>query len=50
MGSEFCIRDSLLIVQKYDKNAGMGTIFSAMIPYTIGYFVVLAVLVVVWRQ
>ncbi|MDV9656499.1 hypothetical protein RHH83_19385 [Clostridioides difficile] len=26
----------------------MGTIFSAMIPYTIGYFVVLAVLVVVW--
>ncbi|HHQ8845956.1 TPA: AbgT family transporter [Clostridioides difficile] len=38
----------LATVQKYDKNAGMGTIFSAMIPYTIGYFVVLAVLVVVW--
>lgn len=38
----------LATIQKYDKKAGMGTIFSAMIPYTIGYFSVLAVLVVIW--
>ncbi len=34
--------------QKYDKNAGIGTIISTMIPYTIGFFVIWTILLVVW--
>ncbi len=34
--------------QKYDKNAGIGTIISTMIPYTIGFFLIWTVLLVVW--
>ncbi len=34
--------------QKYDKNAGIGTIISTMIPYTIGFFVIWTLLLVVW--
>ncbi len=34
--------------QKYDKNAGIGTIISTMIPYTIGFFLIWTILLVVW--
>ncbi len=34
--------------QKYDKNSGIGTIISTMIPYTIGFFLIWTILLVVW--
>ncbi len=34
--------------QKYDKNAGIGTIISTMIPYTFGFFIIWTVLLIVW--
>lgn len=38
----------LTTAQKYDKNAGMGTLFSAMLPYSLTFIVVYAVQIVVW--
>ncbi len=38
----------LTTAQKYDKKAGMGTLFSAMIPYSATFFIVYAVQIVVW--
>jgi aminobenzoyl-glutamate transport protein len=34
--------------KKYDKNAGMGTIISMMLPYTIAFFIVWSLLLIVW--
>lgn len=34
--------------QRYDKNAGMGTIISLMLPYTIGFFIVWTLLLLLW--
>lgn len=34
--------------QKYDKNAGIGTIISTMIPYSILFFVAWTVLLILW--
>lgn len=34
--------------QKYDKDCGMGTVFSAMLPYTVGFFLMFAVQIVLW--
>ncbi len=34
--------------QKYDKNAGIGTIISTMIPYTFGFFIIWTILLMVW--
>jgi aminobenzoyl-glutamate transport protein len=34
--------------QKYDKNAGMGTIISLMLPYTFGFFIVWTILLLMW--
>lgn len=41
---------ALIIVyyQKYDKNSGIGTIMATMIPYSIAFFVVWILLLVVW--
>lgn len=41
---------ALIIVyyQKYDKSAGFGTIISTMLPYTIAFFVVWTLLLIVW--
>lgn len=36
------------LAQRYDKNIGIGTIFSTMIPYTIGYTIMYAILLVIW--
>ena len=38
----------LTLVHKYDKKVGMGTIFSVMIPYTIGFTIVYSALIVIW--
>ncbi|MBN1950577.1 MAG: AbgT family transporter [Bacteroidales bacterium] len=34
--------------KKYDKNAGMGTIISMMIPYTVAFFIVWSLLLIIW--
>jgi len=35
-------------VQKYDKKAGIGTVIALMLPFTIGFFIVWSVLLIVW--
>ncbi|MCF8222898.1 MAG: AbgT family transporter [Bacteroidales bacterium] len=41
---------ALIIVyfEKYDKNAGIGTLISTMLPYTIVYFLFWSVLLIAW--
>ena len=34
--------------QKYDKNAGMGTIIATMIPYSLLFFIGWSVLLIAW--
>jgi aminobenzoyl-glutamate transport protein len=34
--------------QRYDKKAGMGTIISLMLPYTIGFFIMWTILLIAW--
>lgn len=34
--------------QKYDKNAGIGTIISMMIPYSVAFFIVWSLLLIAW--
>lgn len=36
------------LAQKYDRNVGMGTIFSAIIPYSIAYSLGYLILIVLW--
>lgn len=36
--------------QKYDKNAGMGTIIATMIPYSIIFFIGWTILLIIWIQ
>lgn len=38
----------LTLIQKYNKNVGMGTIFSYMVPYAIAYFIVISIFSLVW--
>lgn len=38
----------LTTTQRYDKNAGMGTLFSAMLPYSAAFLVVYALQIVLW--
>lgn len=38
----------IAFVQKYDKNAGMGTIISVMIPYTIIFTILWTALLMIW--
>lgn len=35
-------------MEKYDKKAGIGTVISTMLPYTFTFFIVWAVLLVIW--
>ncbi len=35
-------------IQKYDKNAGIGTIIATMLPYSIGFMIVWTLLIVIW--
>jgi aminobenzoyl-glutamate transport protein len=41
---------ALIIVyyQKYDKNAGIGTIVATMLPYTIAFFIFWTALLIIW--
>ncbi len=36
------------MIQRYDKNAGLGTLISTMIPYTIVFFIIWSLLLVGW--
>ncbi len=38
----------IAFIQKYDKNAGIGTIISTMLPYTIAFFIAWVILMVIW--
>ncbi|GAG78327.1 unnamed protein product, partial [marine sediment metagenome] len=38
----------IAFIQKYDKNAGIGTVIATMLPYSIGFFVVWMALLIVW--
>jgi len=35
-------------LQKYDSRAGIGTIISTMLPYSVGFFVIWSILLIVW--
>ena len=35
-------------MQRYDKNAGIGTIISTMLPYTIAFFIFWTILLIIW--
>lgn len=35
-------------MQRYDKNAGIGTIISTMLPYTFVFFVIWVILLIIW--
>ena len=34
--------------QKYDKKAGIGTIIANMLPYSIGFFIIWTILLIIW--
>jgi aminobenzoyl-glutamate transport protein len=38
----------IAFIQKYEKNAGIGTVIATMIPYTFGFFIVWTILLVIW--
>jgi aminobenzoyl-glutamate transport protein len=35
-------------VEKYDKRAGIGTVISTMLPYTLAFFGVWTILLIIW--
>jgi aminobenzoyl-glutamate transport protein len=37
-------------IQRYDKNAGIGTIVATMLPYTLVFLLIWVVLLTVWMQ
>lgn len=37
-------------IQRYDKNAGIGTIIATMLPYTFVFFIIWTVLLVIWMS
>jgi aminobenzoyl-glutamate transport protein len=43
---------ALIIVyfEKYDKKAGIGTLISTMLPYSIGFFILWTTLLIMWTQ
>lgn len=38
----------IVFIQKYDKNAGIGTVIATMMPYSIVFFIVWTIMLVVW--
>ena len=38
----------IAFIQKYDKKAGIGTVIATMVPYSIVFFIVWTILIVVW--
>lgn len=43
---------ALIIVyfEKYDKKAGIGTLISTMLPYSVGFFILWTLLLILWTQ
>jgi aminobenzoyl-glutamate transport protein len=35
-------------LKRYDDNAGIGTVVATMLPYTVAFFIVWTILLVVW--
>jgi len=38
----------IAFIQKYDKNAGIGTVIATMLPYTFAFFLVWTILLIAW--
>lgn len=38
----------IAFIQKYDKNAGIGTVIATMLPYTFAFFIVWTILLIAW--
>ncbi|MEA3451796.1 MAG: AbgT family transporter, partial [Bacteroidota bacterium] len=38
----------ITFIQKYDKKAGIGTIVSTMLPYTIAFITIWTFLMIIW--
>lgn len=38
----------IAFMQKYDRKAGLGTLVSTMLPYTIAFFIIWTILLVIW--
>ena len=38
----------IAFIQKYDKNAGIGTVIATMMPYSIVFFIVWTIMLVIW--
>ncbi len=38
----------IAFIQKYDKNAGIGTIIATMLPYSIVFFIIWTILIIAW--
>lgn len=38
----------LTTAQRYDKNAGMGTLFAAMLPYSLTFLILFAIQIIIW--
>jgi len=38
----------IAFIQKYEKNAGIGTVIATMLPYSIAFFIVWTALLVGW--
>jgi aminobenzoyl-glutamate transport protein len=38
----------IAFAQKYDKNIGIGTLISVMLPYSICFFIFWALMLIVW--
>lgn len=38
----------IAFIQKYEKNAGIGTLIATMLPYSIAFFIVWTIILVVW--
>lgn len=38
----------IAFIQKYDKNAGIGTVIATMLPYSIAFMIIWTLLIVIW--
>jgi aminobenzoyl-glutamate transport protein len=38
----------IVFYQKYDKKAGIGTIIATMLPYSVAFFIVWTLLLILW--
>ena len=38
----------IAFIQKYDRKAGIGTVIATMLPYTIVFFIIWTLMLVIW--